>query len=88
MKDILFGNNNTAIIKRLSSRYFEAGKSRNVIAGVAIALTTLLFTAIFTLGSGLMDTVRDQNIRRQGGDGQAVLNNISDAVYELSLIHI
>jgi len=29
-----------------------------------------------------MDTVRDQNIRRQGGDGQAVLNNISDAVYE------
>ncbi len=82
MKDILFGNNNAAIIKRLSSRYFEAGKSRNVIAGVAIALTTLLFTAIFTLGSGLMDTVRDQNIRRQGGDGQAVLNNISDAVYE------
>ena len=82
MKDILFGNNNAAIIKRLSSRYFETGKSRNVIAGVAIALTTLLFTAIFTLGSGLMDTVRDQNIRRQGGDGQAVLNNISDAVYE------
>ena len=53
-----------------------------MIAGVAIALTTLLFTAIFTLGSGLMDTVQDQNIRRQGGDGQAVLNYISDQVYE------
>lgn len=81
MKDILFGNNNTPIIKRLSGRYFKAGKSRNVIAGVAIALTTLLFTAIFTLGSGLMDTIQDQNIRRQGGDGQAVLNNVSDKVY-------
>ena len=82
MKDILFGNNNDPVIKRLSGRCFKAGKSRNVIAGVAIALTTLLFTAIFTLGSGLMDTVQDQNIRRQGGDGQAVLNYISDQVYE------
>lgn len=82
MKDLLFGNNNATIIKRLSSRYFKAGKSRNVISGVAIALTTLLFTTIFTLGSGLMDTVQDQNIRRQGGDGQAVLNYISDQVYE------
>lgn len=82
MKDILFGNNNASVIKRLSNRYFKAGKSQNVIAGVAIALTTLLFTAIFTLGSGLMDTVQDQNIRRQGGDGQAVLNYISDQIYE------
>ena len=81
MKDILFGNNNASVIKRLSNRYFKAGKSRNVIAGVAIALTTLLFTAIFTLGSGLMDRAV-QNIRRQGGDGQAVLNYISDQIYE------
>ena len=29
-----------------------------------------------------MDTVQDQNIRRQGGDGQAVLNYISDQIYE------
>lgn len=82
MKDMLFGNNNALIIKRLSGRFLKAEKSRNVIACVAIALTTLLFTAIFTLGSGLMDTIHDQNIRRQGGDGQAVLNYINDEVYE------
>lgn len=82
MKDILFGNNNAPIIRRLSIRCFRAGKSRNVIAAIAIALTTLLFTTIFTMGSGLADTVQDQNIRRQGGDGQAVLNNINDEVYE------
>ncbi len=45
-------------------------------------LTTILFTTIFTLGSGLMDTVHDQNIRKAGGDGQAVLNYISDEVYD------
>ncbi|MFR7960630.1 MAG: hypothetical protein ACLU6P_09495 [Roseburia intestinalis] len=68
--------------KKLSSRYFKAGKSRNIIAIIAIALTTILFTTIFTLGSGLMDTVHDQNIRKQGGDGQAVLNYINDDAFD------
>lgn len=81
MNDILFGNNNGAVIKKLSVRYFKAGKSRNIIAIIAIVLTTILFTTIFTLGSGLMDTVHDQNIRKAGGEGQAVLNYISDEVY-------
>lgn len=82
MNDILFGNNNRPIIKKLSRRYFKASKSRNIIAIVAIILTTVLFTTIFTLGSGLIDTVQDQNIRRMGGDGQAVLNYISDEVFD------
>lgn len=82
MNDILFGNSNRPVIKKLSNRYFKAGKSRNIIAIIAIALTTILFTTIFTLGSGLIDTVHDQNIRKQGGDGQAVLNYISDEVFD------
>lgn len=81
MNDILFGNNNRPIIKKLSRRYFKASKSRNIIAIVAIVLTTVLFTTIFTLGSGLIDTVQDQNIRKVGGDGQVVLNYISDEVF-------
>ncbi len=81
MNDILFGNNNNAVIKKLSGRYFRAGKSRNIIAIIAIILTTILFTTIFTLGSGLIDTVHDQNIRKAGGDGQAALSYISDEVY-------
>ncbi len=81
MNDILFGNNNDKVIKKLSGRYFKASKSRNIIAIIAIILTTILFTTIFTLGSGLMDTIHDQNIRKAGGDGQVVLNYISDEVY-------
>ena len=54
MNDILFGNSNRPVIKKLSNRYFKAGKSRNIIAIIAIALTTILFTTIFTLGSGLI----------------------------------
>lgn len=82
MNDILFGNNNRPVIKKLSNRYFKANRSRNTIAIIAIVLTTILFTTIFTLGSGLIDTMRDQNIRKAGGDGQAVLNYISDNIYE------
>ena len=82
MNDILFGNNNQAVLKRLSGRYFKANKSRNMIAVVAIVLTTTLFAAIFTLGFGMMDTIHDQNIRKAGGDGQAVLNYINDSIYE------
>ena len=82
MNDILFGNNNGSVIKRLSGRYFKAARSRNIIAVIAIVLTTILFTTIFTLGSGLMDTIHDQNIRKAGGDGQAVLSYISDEVYD------
>ena len=81
MNDILFGNNNGAVMKRLSGRYYKASKSRNIIAVIAIILTTILFTTIFTLGSGLLDTVHDQNIRKAGGDGQAALTYISDEVY-------
>lgn len=81
MNDILFGNNNRPVIKKLSGRYFKASKSRNIIAIIAIVLTTTLFTTIFTLGSGLLDTVQDQNIRKAGGDGQVVLNYINDEAY-------
>jgi putative ABC transport system permease protein len=81
MSDILFGNNNRPVIRKLSNRYFKSNKSRNIIAIIAIALTAILFTTIFTLGSGLADTVQEQNIRKAGGDGQVVLNYISDDVY-------
>lgn len=81
MNDILFGNNNQTVIKKLSGRYFKANKSRNIIAIIAIILTTTLFATIFTLGSGLFDTIQDQNIRKAGGDGQVILNYINDDIY-------
>lgn len=39
MSDVLFGNNNTEVIKRLSKRYFRKNKTRNIAAILAIALT-------------------------------------------------
>ena len=52
MNDILFGNNNKAVIKKLANRSFRSNKMRNVIAVIAIALTTFLFTSVLTIGLG------------------------------------
>ena len=82
MNDILFGNTNRPVIKKLDGRYFKSSKSRNVIAVIAIILTSILFTTIFTLGSGLLDTIQDQNIRKAGGDGHAALSYISDDIFD------
>ena len=57
MNDILFGNNNKAVIKKLANRSFRSNKMRNVIAAIAIALTTFLFTAVLTIGMGASGTV-------------------------------
>ena len=57
MNDILFGNNNKAIIKNLANRSFRSNRMRNVIAVIAIALTTFLFTSVLTIGMGTKGTL-------------------------------
>ena len=39
---------NKKCINRLSDKAFQANKTRNFIAVIAIALTTILFTTLFT----------------------------------------
>ena len=47
MNDILFGNNNSKVITKLSKRYFKKNKVRNLAALLAIILTAFLFTGTF-----------------------------------------
>lgn len=74
--------NNQKAVRRLADRNFRAGRSRNRIAVLAIALTALLFTALFTVGSGLIENFQRQTMRQAGGDGMAVLKYITDEEYE------
>ena len=67
--------NNQRAVRRLADRSFRASRSRNIIAVLAIALTALLFTALFTVGSGLIENTQRQTMRQAGGDGMAVLKN-------------
>ena len=62
-----FKNNNSAIIRRLTIKTMKANKLRNIFAIVAIALTTLLFTSLFTIGIGIKESLEKETMRQSGG---------------------
>ena len=58
---------NKPCIRELAHRSFKASKSRNIIAVLAIALTTLLFTSLFTVGLSMNESFQQANFRQVGG---------------------
>ncbi|MEL7565062.1 MAG: FtsX-like permease family protein [Dehalobacterium sp.] len=59
-------NNNQTIVRSLSKRSFLANKSRNIFALIAIGLTTVLITAVFTIGISLSDGMQQMLIHSYG----------------------
>src|SRR5699024_9095622 len=59
---------NRKTIWNLSLRSFRASGKRNVIAAAAIALTTLLFTSLFTIVMSLDSSHQTYTFRQNGGD--------------------
>ncbi len=70
--------NSKKAIRRLSNRSFKSNVSRNFIAVIAIALTAILFTALFTVGSGMIENIQRQTMRQAGGDGMLVFKYMTD----------
>ncbi|WP_392486078.1 ABC transporter permease [Haloimpatiens sp. FM7315] len=62
-----FRNNNKAVIKKLSKNSIKANKSRNIFTIIAIAITTVLFTSLFTIGMGMKNSFEQQTMRQVGG---------------------
>lgn len=83
MNDILFGNNNRSIIKKLSKRSFQQNKIRNAIAALAIFLTTLLICTIFLIGGSYISSWQLQQEQTRGTTGHATLNAPSLEQYEI-----
>lgn len=74
--------NNKKAVRRLSNRSFKANGSRNIIVVIAIALTAILFTTLFTVGSGIIENFQNQTMRQSGGDGMLLFKHITDEQYE------
>lgn len=60
-------NNNGAAIRRLSGRSLKNNRMRNLFAMLAIVLTGVLFTAVFSLVSGIMQVSQEDTMREVGG---------------------
>jgi putative ABC transport system permease protein len=69
---------NKKIIRKLADRSLKAGRSRNIIAASAIALTAILFTTLFTLGIGSIESFQQATMRQAGGDVHATVKYITD----------
>ena len=83
MNDILFGNNNKAVIKKLANHSFPpSNKMRNVIAVIAIALTTFLFTAVLTIGMGAKGTLEYNMAKMIGTGADALVQGLSEEQFQ------
>lgn len=59
---------NRKAITRLSGKSLKANRVRNVIAVSAVILTTMLFTALFTIVGAVLESFEQSNFRQAGGD--------------------
>lgn len=72
---------NKKVINNLFWKSFKTSRSKNIIAVLAIALTAILFTALATVGSGMVENFQRQTMRQAGGDGMGVLKYITEEQY-------
>lgn len=69
---------NRKCIQRLSWRSLWASRNRNIIAIIAIALTTLMFTSLFTIGMSLNSSYEMYSFRQAGGNCHGTFNSVTD----------
>lgn len=55
----------------------KAARARNTIAVLAIALTAMLFTSLFTIAASINYSLQQENFRRAGGDAHGSVKNIT-----------
>ncbi len=68
---------NGSCIRRLGLRSMKAARTRNIVAVLAIALTTVLFTSLFTIAASINYSYQQENFRRMGGDSHGAIKNIT-----------
>lgn len=75
-------NNNGASIRRLSNRSLKNNRMRNVFAVMAIILTAFLFTAAFSLVSGVIQASQESTMREVGTRAHAGIKDATTEQYE------
>lgn len=82
MNDILFGNNNKVIVKKLAGRSFAKNKLRNMAAILAIVMTAFLFTSITTLGFGVVESLQLTQQMQKGSKADGDIRYMTEEQFE------
>ena len=68
---------NRKCVRTLARRSLRASRTRNLIAVLAIALTTVLFTSLFTIALSINDGFQQSNFRQAGGYNHATFKSLT-----------
>ncbi len=69
---------NKGCIRRISARSLRASRTRNIIAVLAIALTTLLFMSLFSIAGAIVNSFQESTFRQVGGRFHGTFKNVTE----------
>lgn len=78
----MIDNNNKKPINKLAKESFKANKSRNRFAVISIALTTLLFTVLFTIGMSMLKSSEYSTMKQVGMTFHGGFKSLTKEEYE------
>lgn len=73
---------NRSCIRRLSLRSLLANRTRNIVAVLAIALTAVLFTSLFTIALSINKGIQQNNFRQAGGWSHGTFKYLTEEQFE------
>lgn len=68
---------NKKAVRKLSQKSLYSNRVRNTIAVFAIALTTMLFMALFTIAGTMVHSFQQETFRQVGSSGHGVFKNLT-----------
>jgi putative ABC transport system permease protein len=75
---MMFPNNNKKVIAKLTSRSLSNNKARNRFVILAIVLTTMLITSVFSIGMSYLKSMENQQLKMMGTLAHAALTRPTD----------
>ena len=73
---------NKKVISRLSKRTLAAKQKKNIVVVIAIMLTAMMFTALFTIAGAMNNSFQEYTMRQVGGKSMAGVKCILPEDYE------
>lgn len=79
--------NNKRTVHLLTKSSFGANKLRNLFAIIAIVLTVVLFTGLFTVAASLVSSIEESTMRQVGGNSHGSFKYLSPEEYDALKTH-
>ena len=73
---------NRGCIRRLSLRSLLTSRTRSIVAVLAIALTAVLFTSLFTIALSINEGIQQNNFRQAGGWSHGTFKYLTEEQFE------